>query len=1841
MKVSLEERISDIRSKIQSKQSSGARIVLRARLIFLLIQQFFAGSFFYLFFPSQSSFQHFNTLNEKQGGYSASYSVHRKRKRQAQGTTLIMLIAAFGVVFSFSDYLTQLLPTRAAACAISTDTTIDSTYISANSCDDISITADATLTFGEAVDLGGDGDFTFTVEDGVTATLTDALTLSDSGDVVVIDGTVTHAAESEAGVEISAGTVSISGTGSIDVEGLGCRGGEASNEDGYGPDDSLGGTCTVTTTGAGSGTANAGTGGSYGGIGGFGTNQDIGSTYGPSFSPSYLGSGGGAAQDHDGGDGGGLVRIDAANSLTLDGAILADGTDGTQDGGSSARASGGGSGGGIYITAGTFSGSGSVSANGGNGGDQTSCCGSDGSGGSGGKIAIQYTSSTFLSSSVSALGGTAGADANNAADGGNGSALLLDTDDDALTIVDGANFVDGEDYTRSSITVGESANLSCQTMDTLAISSGGAVNFTDVTWVCDSIGSLALAANGVTVGGAANIFSFANSGTAVDWDVTGDVSLTNLTYTGADAGTTSGTGGVWSIDDAVAVDVTNSQIASNLQWTNLTSFSLDSDSSIAADSLGCGGGLIDGEDGFGPATDTNICAQSVSGFGGGNASGGAGGGHGGIGGDSRNSDGGVTYDSTTAPVLYGSGGGATNNADNAGGTGGGLVRLDIDGSTDIDGSITANGGEAETTANRGAGGGSGGSIYVSAASLSGGGSLAAGGGDGGNRTSCCGNDGGGGGGGIVAIEYAANADFDTVSGLTATGGQPGDGGTNATAGADGVTYALEFTAPDQPTIDAPLSSSYNNDVNPILTGSSFSDTGAGHLTTDWKVTTDSGGDTIVWSATDEATHTESIVVNADNGAFSGDLTDATALVANTQYYAFVRYTNSTGDSEWSAVAPFITTPVVTTSTIIWNFDDDTEYTFIDSFVDVASGIVELLDVGGVYPTTGLNGWTKTKIITADNTGGAALTDFQVRVDVTHDGDMQDDFDDVRFTATDGVTEFDYYLESYDSGTSAIFWVEVPQIAEDSSTAFLMQYENTDAVTTSNGANTFDFFDDFETFEGWEDYNSGTLTQSSAQAYDGTASAVRGTANGPNGAIKSLGGTIGRDVILEYFAYRPSGWAGNDNDRVGLENDLFNGYNTNFTHGGSGTLYVDSRLGGVGSTRSAHSLPSDITDDWYIGRLSFDGSDVVATILNTDYTEHGSTIFTSEATEEFTYVTIRGGYEYYTDALRLRKDAAVTPAISVGSEEDIATAQEVSVEPSASGDHPIVDELYGISHALGGGNSGSLYYQIGFDSDADDAVNAWYYHDGSAWATASNDITDRNTMEELHAYVPALDDEIDIAGDQVFFKAFLVSNSEQAVELDTITLDYNQLPTLVSTIENQDFVEDETDIETLFDLDDYFADSAEETLSYSVVDDLDETLGTMTVNPDGTVDIVLLENGNGSDTVQFRATDQTGATIDSNAITIAVSAVNDVPELNALSNATVAENNDIRISVEATDTESSPLTLTALDTNGDFAAAGVSMDTVFTDNGDGTGTFLWTPTFEQAGSYTVQIQASDGTDAVEQSFTVTVGNIDTTPSFRGSIGNIAVQSGQTAANVFDLDAYFEDAEGDLEYAVRGNTRSTVSISEEGEVSVTAPSNFSGSEEVIFAATDIDENTIESDPVVIAITDSDAGVGNTEVARVQGSVKGEGLVRLLDRDGNEIDSWRAFRRGGAVPRLVSAAGEQYVLVTKAKSGSSIRVYDLNGEYIGRKKLQLHWRRIAVGNLNKKKRNDEVVAFIRKNKRIKMKAFRFRPNKKNVLQLKKRKTFRGLKSKKTTVEIRNKRVFVRNKKGRVKYRWRPFGS
>ncbi len=134
-------------------------------------------------------------------------------------------------------------------------------------------------------------------------------------------------------------------------------------------------------------------------------------------------------------------------------------------------------------------------------------------------------------------------------------------------------------------------------------------------------------------------------------------------------------------------------------------------------------------------------------------------------------------------------------------------------------------------------------------------------------------------------------------------------------------------------------------------------------------------------------------------------------------------------------------------------------------------------------------------------------------------------------------------------------------------------------------------------------------------------------------------------------------------------------------------------------------------------------------------------------------------------------------------------------------------------------------------------------------------------------------------------------------------------------------------------------------------------------------------------VEFSADD--GDLTDTKTITITVNRVNAAPELETIADQVVDEDELLEFTVSATDPNDDPLSLDA-DPLPDGA--------VFTDHGDGTGTFSWTPQHSQEGDYDVEFSADDGDLSHTQAITITVNRVNVAPQL-GTIGDQSVDEGQ--------------------------------------------------------------------------------------------------------------------------------------------------------------------------------------------------------------------------------------------------------
>ncbi len=141
---------------------------------------------------------------------------------------------------------------------------------------------------------------------------------------------------------------------------------------------------------------------------------------------------------------------------------------------------------------------------------------------------------------------------------------------------------------------------------------------------------------------------------------------------------------------------------------------------------------------------------------------------------------------------------------------------------------------------------------------------------------------------------------------------------------------------------------------------------------------------------------------------------------------------------------------------------------------------------------------------------------------------------------------------------------------------------------------------------------------------------------------------------------------------------------------------------------------------------------------------------------------------------------------------------------------------------------------------------------------------------------------------------------------------------------------------------------------------------------------------GTYNVTFIASD--GSLADSEVVEITVSEFgNNPPELDSIGPQTVVEGDPLEFRIHAVDLDADPVILDTAD---------VPLNAVFVDSGNGAGSFLFTPDYTQAGTFTVTFIASDGLLADSEVVDITVTEFGNHPPTLDSIGPRSVAEWDT-------------------------------------------------------------------------------------------------------------------------------------------------------------------------------------------------------------------------------------------------------
>lgn len=374
-------------------------------------------------------------------------------------------------------------------------------------------------------------------------------------------------------------------------------------------------------------------------------------------------------------------------------------------------------------------------------------------------------------------------------------------------------------------------------------------------------------------------------------------------------------------------------------------------------------------------------------------------------------------------------------------------------------------------------------------------------------------------------------------------------------------------------------------------------------------------------------------------------------------------------------------------------------------------------------------WEYRMLIEIMDNSGSTLTNYQVPIilnTATFDyGKARTDGGDIRFGTTGGI-DCDYWIEDWNTGGESTIWVEVPSIPASGTAGIYMYYGNPSAASTGSGAATFECFDDFAdgNISNWSTYSSGTV-----QIADdgGNYVLLKTGSNDPNGGYLPFnnGAISGFEAVFQTKRINSNGGAQN---RYGIESSSFNGYGPRMADFSTSSAFaIERRSGGSGSDLSSKTTSTYEWNAWmtvvfrvYSGNIEFELYDSSGALVESISTSDGSY-------NSFDRFVVHGGYEFYTDNIRVRKCVSDEPTVNLGQEETDNSIMDyfggaAGISASSNIDVSNGDVKLGLSPI------GQTAFSDSFESDLsnwdDYYTTSWYlatdrYHDGSRSVKASN------------------------------------------------------------------------------------------------------------------------------------------------------------------------------------------------------------------------------------------------------------------------------------------------------------------------------------------------------------------------------------------------------------------------------------------------------------------------------------------------------------------------------------------
>lgn len=302
-------------------------------------------------------------------------------------------------------------------------------------------------------------------------------------------------------------------------------------------------------------------------------------------------------------------------------------------------------------------------------------------------------------------------------------------------------------------------------------------------------------------------------------------------------------------------------------------------------------------------------------------------------------------------------------------------------------------------------------------------------------------------------------------------------------------------------------------------------------------------------------------------------------------------------------------------------------------------------------------WTKRKSVRVQNDDGSTYTGAVVQFEVPYDGDMQTDFDDLRFTDTDGTTLLDYFIASSTSGVAAEIWLETSSLTANETSIFYMYYGNAVATAGASSTATFIAVDDFEDGNITEySGNTGNFAAATNFVYGGTY----GLDNSPDPGGRATDGiarfdqTVSQGETIRFMQYvdTSAGSADESCTLFGVQSPVTAHQNYAVCLELYGTDRISLSRNVVDNDESGTVLASSTVTyatGWYDVEVDWGMDDSIFVTLSKD----GSVVATTSATDSnytsggigFTYWGHNGGWDNYTS----RPTIANEPSVTLGAE----------------------------------------------------------------------------------------------------------------------------------------------------------------------------------------------------------------------------------------------------------------------------------------------------------------------------------------------------------------------------------------------------------------------------------------------------------------------------------------------------------------------------------------------------------------------------------------------------------------